>query len=705
MNKSAFVTALILGSMLSSPVLAERLYADKLGPVVITGKAGEPHKVLIDGQVFVEDKDTWSLTVADGFPNREQPRWVLLGYGTGGNACEGTYRMLDLSGPAPKLSDEIGNCWTYTHLKTDAQVIFDFHKDTWAYLFGRGMIKMPTLNDGENVRQGVDAYKSGDFDRALRHLWPLRAKKNPEAPFYLGLMAHLGKGLPQDYKAAMEFYDAAAKMGYAPAMFRIGSLHANGRGVPKDMSAANLMYKQAALLGDGISQYNLGLNLLTGAGAPKDPKEALFWFLLAKERLVDQKDLDATEKNIRIAEALLTPEEASKVKSSTYGWKPTETKLFATAPELRAWIGRPPWERVNGHTIYDVDELMVRLKMALGDDVAAEMPEMGVAGKGVEQDGWLLIGGCTPHNCGWSHYNLAVNLSTYNVMACVRHEDRNTSGRQFMTYGGTGVTRTQWPVSDRERDDCADLTVAGLKGRMFTPASGQSRPIPAPQIAAAPPPTSAPAPKAPERSSGSGYAVDASGTVVTNNHVVEGCRVLAIRRGQQVVPATLVATDAKNDLAAVKGALPGLLPIKFRDGKGIRAADGVVAMGYPYAGLLATTPQVTTGTITALAGIGDDTRYLQISAPIQPGNSGGPLFDLSGNVVGTNAATLDALLVAKATGSVPQNINFAIKSGVVREFLDAKGLSYQTAASTAKLEAADVGEIGSKSVVMVECSK
>lgn len=128
-------------------------------------------------------------------------------------------------------------------------------------------------------------------------------------------------------------------------------------------------------------------------------------------------------------------------------------------------------------------------------------------------------------------------------------------------------------------------------------------------------------------------------------------------------------------------------------------------MGYPYAGLLSTAPQVTTGSVTALAGIGDDSRFLQITAAIQPGNSGGPLFDLSGNVVGTVVSTLDPLIMAKLTGSVPQNVNFAIKSGTVREFLDAKGIGYQTASSTTRMDPADVSEAGAKSVVMVECTR
>jgi S1-C subfamily serine protease len=100
-----------------------------------------------------------------------------------------------------------------------------------------------------------------------------------------------------------------------------------------------------------------------------------------------------------------------------------------------------------------------------------------------------------------------------------------------------------------------------------------------------------------------------------------------------------------------------------------------------------------------------DTRYFQLTAPVQPGNSGGPLLDLSGNVVGIVSARINALAVAEATGTLPENINFAIKSAIIRGFLEANQIDYETAQSTGKLDPADVGEIAAKSVVMLECFK
>jgi uncharacterized protein len=97
-----------------------------------------------------------------------------------------------------------------------------------------------------------------------------------------------------------------------------------------------------------------------------------------------------------------------------------------------------------------------------------------------------------------------------------------------------------------------------------------------------------------------------------------------------------------------------------------RQGDSVVALGYPLTGLLSSDVNVTTGVISALAGVRSDTRFLQLTAPVQPGNSGGPLLDMSGHLVGVVSAKLNA--VAVATGDIPQNVNFALKGGVAKKF-------------------------------------
>ncbi len=143
----------------------------------------------------------------------------------------------------------------------------------------------------------------------------------------------------------------------------------------------------------------------------------------------------------------------------------------------------------------------------------------------------------------------------------------------------------------------------------------------------------------------------------------------------------------------------------FSQGRGVRPGDDIVVVGFPLHGLLTSDPSVTTGNVSALAGPGNDRRFLQITAPVQQGNSGGPLLDLAGNVVGVVVAKLDAIKVANLTGDIPQNVNFAVSAWSARAFLDAYNVPYETAPSEPKLAARDVAAQAREFTVLVECWK
>ena len=170
---------------------------------------------------------------------------------------------------------------------------------------------------------------------------------------------------------------------------------------------------------------------------------------------------------------------------------------------------------------------------------------------------------------------------------------------------------------------------------------------------------------------GSGFVISETGHVVTNHHVIDKCvgEIRGNLTGESTSPLRIVSTDEINDLALLQ------VSGKFKEAAAIRSTpvhsgDAVIAIGYPFHGLLTSDFTVTTGIVNSLSGLLNDTRFLQISAPIQPGNSGGPLLDISGHVVGVVAEKLNALKFATATGNIPENISFAIKPGALRDFLD-----------------------------------
>ena len=131
----------------------------------------------------------------------------------------------------------------------------------------------------------------------------------------------------------------------------------------------------------------------------------------------------------------------------------------------------------------------------------------------------------------------------------------------------------------------------------------------------------------------------------------------------------------------------------------------MVVAGFPLPDLLASDLKITTGTVSGLAGPGNNSNLLQLSAPVQKGNSGGPLLDLAGHVVGVVVSKLDALKLARATGDIPQNVNFAIKGKAARDFMVVNGIEAVAAPSQKNLPPADVAERAQFYTALIECWK
>ena len=244
------------------------------------------------------------------------------------------------------------------------------------------------------------------------------------------------------------------------------------------------------------------------------------------------------------------------------------------------------------------------------------------------------------------------------------------------------------------------------------PAVGPDRPEPIRGGVAAPAqPIPRPSPQDPfaqrpmqRASTGTGFVV-AEGRLLTNHHVVANCRAVnGVFPGNRRLPLTVLARDAERDLALLAGPLDAAPPLVFRENPP-RRGDEVVTYGFPLTGILGSGPTLTTGEVSALTGLRDDPNTMIISAPVQSGNSGGPLLDRSGNVVGVVVAKLAALRVAERIGDLPQNVNIAIHGRVALDFLRRNGVAPRTAPSQAHRPAAEVGEIAHPSTVLIECMR
>lgn len=201
---------------------------------------------------------------------------------------------------------------------------------------------------------------------------------------------------------------------------------------------------------------------------------------------------------------------------------------------------------------------------------------------------------------------------------------------------------------------------------------------------------------------GTGFFITTQGHILTNNHVIEGCRSLTTRPDGKSLE--VISRNKSSDLALLKANITPTSVAVFRAGPAPKLGDSLVAFGFPLPGILSSSGNVSTGVLSATSGLQDDVRYIQISAPVQPGNSGGPLFDSSGHVIGVVVAKLDAIQIARVTGDVPQNVNFAVHWSEVRAFLDEEGIQYRKEPSQRAVSNRSIAATATQIAVEIECS-
>lgn len=262
--------------------------------------------------------------------------------------------------------------------------------------------------------------------------------------------------------------------------------------------------------------------------------------------------------------------------------------------------------------------------------------------------------------------------------------------------------------AQRSPDDSAKRAYAGPQYPGKPPPLGASFPEPGRVQPPTPDqltPDRMPPPGARAASSGSGFVV-APGRILTNHHVVAECGSLVARNAAGTrSPVRVLATDRRRDLALLAAPNDIGPPLTFRESPAVRRGEAVVTYGFPLSGLATSGPTLTTGDLSALAGLRDNAANFQITAPVNPGNSGGPLFDSRGNVIGVVVSKLNALRIAEMTGGdIPQNVNFAIKGNEALDFLRANDTQPRTAASTGPdRRNTEIDDIANPSTVYLQC--
>ncbi len=468
-----------------------------------------------------------------------------------------------------------------------------------------------------------------------------------------------------DYTAAMGEFRALADQGHRQASYNVAVMYRKGQGVKRDFAQAAKWYRVSAEKGYAKAQLGLGALYAVGRGIARNDAEAVKWWLLAAQS----------------------------------GNAEAQFKLGVMYAKGRG-VAR------------NYKRALTWYRRAAGQGYAKAQFFLGslyYRGRGVAQDKaeaakWYRLAAKQGH--GKAQFNIGVMY--YKGAGVAKN---NSEAYFYLSLAAKGGIKKAAKVRDSIGPKLTAAELASTADRIENwrrRTAKQSRPAKPTKQTARKTEGKSEGDKprtVKRRSMGSGFFVSPGGQVMTSRHVVKGCAKVRVRHDGRAAFATRKILDSVNDLAVVETSFIPATIASFRAGPAIRPGDSVVAIGFPLRRVLAHEAIVTTGTVSALAGPRNNRSLMQITAPVQKGNSGGPVLDLGGNVVGIVASKLDALKIARKTGDLPQNVNFAVNGSEARIFLDAEGVKYRIATATKTLSAAEVAARARKYTVILECWK
>jgi TPR repeat protein len=473
--------------------------------------------------------------------------------------------------------------------------------------------------------------------------------------------------VPQDNKQAFNWYHTAAEQGYGDAQYSLGWMYYKGDGVPQDNKQAVYWLTKAAEQGSADDQYNLGVLYFNGDGVPQDYKQSVY--LLTK----------AAEQGHVGAKTILAAMLGSADDQYNLGW------MYS-----------------NGDGVpQDYKQAVYWYTGAAEQGHASAQNNLGVMyskGEGVPQDYRQAVywynkaaeqGNATAqNNLAGMYYNGKGVLQNYKL-AYVWFSIAASAGVKGAQSNRDFLAKKLSPQSLIEAQELASQIQYNINRQTDSSKSYHATPEP-------------PAVYEQEvKGSGTGFIISKEGHVLTCYHVVQNAGTIKVKVGRNLHTAALIRKDSFNDLALLKitGSFPALA---FSSQRVVKMGQEVFTVGYPNPILQGTNAKLTKGSINSLTGIQDDLRLYQISVPVQPGNSGGPLLDMSGNVIGIIVAMLDAKTAFEISGSLPQNVNYAVKSTYAQALLDTlPEISVNLLSANPKKPFTDVVNRVKKSVVMV----
>ena len=498
-------------------------------------------------------------------------------------------------------------------------------------------------------------YKNGEGvevapEKAAVWLNKAAEQGNPFAQYYLGECYATGSGVEQDNAKAISWYLKAAEQGNPNAQYELGRRYAAGEGVDNDsVQSFNWFIKAAEHEYFDQAQYIVGLSYALGAGVEKDTARAVIWYKKAADKghANAQDSLGDCYQHgdgvaIDLAQAAVLYQ-----KSAEQGNASAQNHLAYCYLE---GIG------VEKDPVKGVDWFR---KAAEQGNIEAQF-NLGIcysAGEGVEKDyiqSLVWIRKAAEQGLPIAHANLGMR---YRDGEGVLQDDRQACVH-FLIAGALGQPSSSIFI-DKLRDERLSTAQYHDARRLADAWIDKYRRGASNGVLPEDEPMTALLERKPT-STGSGFVISSDGYFLTCAHVIEGGREIKVQLASKTYIAKIIRADTHNDVALLKLDGTDFQPLPLAHNLP-EMGDKVYTVGFPHPDLQGASAKYTDGSISSLSGIMDDIRTMQITVPIQGGNSGGPLVDEAGNALGLVVAQLNAETVFEYTGTIPQNVNFAIK--------------------------------------------
>ncbi len=503
---------------------------------------------------------------------------------------------------------------------------------------------------GEMYQQGKGVKK--DDKEAFKWYMKASDQNNTDAKFKIIFMYLEGKGVDENQKKAFEIAKELAEDNHLKAQSLLGHLYKQGIGVKKDYKKAFEWTKKAADANQSIAQKNMGNMYCDGQGVKKDCKEAFKWYMKAAE----QDDIDAIEQVAMRYWFGYAPDGDQRSRKKAFKWYMRAAKLNSAYAQNQ--VADAYYEGDGTRKNYK-QAFKWHLKAAKQDNYLSQMDIGKMYANGLG----------TVANYVKAYAWLSIALTNFPKVSDFNDEIKEI--QKYLNKLESKLSHKQIDIAQNYDPRQSDnIPKSNSKNKLSKNRTGI----------------------------GTGFFINTS-NVVTNHHVVEECSSIELVRGEYRADAKIIVDDSRNDLAVLKTGKTNDKYLKLRAGKSIRIGEEIIVLGYPLGKLLGSGIKLTTGDVSSMTGLLDDSTNMQISAPVQPGNSGGPLLDKSGNVVGVIYSRVEKTLSGRST----QNVNLAIKSNILQMLLDTKNIEYNVASSKKKKEAANIADEAKDSIVQVIC--